>query len=71
MSFEWVTVTWGTIAISAAVLAGIMAGVKNRDYSFWMGWSFVIPPFVFFLFFLPRLTGPRPQRPKTDHDPYD
>ena len=61
----WVAV-WGLTAVSAAMIAGALAGIKNRDYSFWMGWCFLIPPMVIFLAFLPRLSGPRPRRPTLD-----
>jgi len=57
---------WGIVALSSAVLAGILAGVKNRDYSFWIAWSFLVPPMVLYLALLPRLAGPRPRRPALD-----
>ena len=63
----WISV-WGLIAIAASGLAGWLAGVKNRDYSFWMAWSFLVPPAVLALALLPRLTGPRPRRPTLDED---
>jgi hypothetical protein len=60
-------VTWGFIALGAATLGGILAGIKNRDYSFWIAWCFVLPPLVLFLLLLPRLEGPRPRRPSLYH----
>jgi hypothetical protein len=60
-------VTWGAIALGAATLGGILAGIKNRDYSFWIAWCFVLPPLVLFLLLLPRFDGPRPRRPALDH----
>lgn len=60
-------VIWGAIAISAAVLAGILAGLKHRDFSFWIGWSFLFPPMVIFLAFLPRLPV-RPRRRTLDEE---
>lgn len=57
---------WGVTALVAAAVAGVLAGIKNRDYSFWMGWSFLVPPMVLFLAFLPRLEGPRPRQPSID-----
>lgn len=57
---------WGVTALVAAAVAGVLAGIKNRDYSFWMGWSFLVPPLVLFLAFLPRLQGPRPRQPSVD-----
>ncbi len=61
-------VVWGITAICAAVLAGILAGAKNRDYSFWIAWSFLVPPMAIALLFLPKLQGPRPTRPKLDDE---
>lgn len=63
----WI-VGWGLIATGAAAIAGILAGVKNRDYSFWIGWTFVFPPMVIFLAILPKLAGPRPRRPTLDEE---
>ena len=63
-----VIVYWGLIAISAAALAGFLAGIKNRDYSFWMAWCFIVPPLVGFLLFLPRNRGTRPRRPSLDEE---
>ena len=59
-------VVWGLIAIGSAALAGVLAGVKNREYSFWMSWCFLVPPLVLFLLLLPKLPGPRPRRPSLD-----
>jgi hypothetical protein len=59
-------VVWGLIAIGSAGLAGVLAGVKNREYSFWMSWCFLLPPLVFFLLLLPKLPGQRPRRPTLD-----
>ncbi len=59
-------VIWGAVAISAAILAGFLAGWKNRDYSFWMAWCFLVPPLVLWLLFMPRFKGPRPRQPKLD-----
>lgn len=61
-------VIWGMSAIVATMVAGVLAGVKNRDYSFWMGWSFVCPPIVLVLAVLPKLDGPRPRRPTLDEE---
>ena len=47
-------VIWGFVAIASGVLAGILAGVKNRDYSFWIAWCFLFPPLLLFLVMLPR-----------------
>jgi membrane protein DedA with SNARE-associated domain len=59
-------VIWGVIAVSASMLAGLVAGWKNRDYSFWMAWCFVVPPLLLWLFVMPKFKGPRPRRPTLD-----
>lgn len=63
-----VIVIWGVVAIACAALAGFLAGIKNRDYSAWIAWSFLVPPAVIVLAFLPRLEGPRPRRPSLDEE---
>jgi membrane protease YdiL (CAAX protease family) len=59
-------VIWGVAAIAAATLAGLIAGWKNRDYSFWMAWCFLVPPLVLWLLIMPKATGPRPRQPTLD-----
>lgn len=61
-------VIWGFVAIVASALAGLLAGIKNRDYSFWMAWCFIVPPLILLLLFMPRYTGPRPRRRPLDED---
>ena len=63
----WIA-AWGLVASLAAALAGFLASIKNRDYSFWIGWTFILPPLVLILALLPRLSGPRPKRPSFDED---
>ncbi len=59
-------VIWAGIAFAIMVMAGILAGVKNRDYSFWMAWGFLFPPSILLLAILPTRKGPRPRRPPAD-----
>jgi len=59
-------VIWGATAFAAMAIAGIIAGYKNRDISFWMAWSFFVPPLVLFLLLLPKNAGPRPRGPTLD-----
>lgn len=59
-------VIWGLAAITAAALAGFVAGWKNRDYSYWMAWCFLVPPLLLWLIFMPKRQGPRPKRPSLD-----
>ncbi len=67
MDFVQAIVVWGLTAVAGFSLAGVLAGIKNRDLSFWMSWCFLVPPLVVILAFFPRLQGPRPRRPLLDH----
>lgn len=67
MALQYIAI-WGFVALVSAALAGIIAGVKNRDHSFWMAWSFVLPPMVLVLAILPSRAGPRPVPPAMDQD---
>lgn len=67
MALKYIVI-WGLVSIAAAVLAGVLAGVKNRDYSFWMSWSFVFPPMVLLLALMPKFEGRRPRRAPLDPD---
>jgi len=66
MTFVQAITIWGITALLAATIAGVLSSLKNRDYSFWMGWSFLLPPMVIILAFLPRLSGRRPRQPTID-----
>jgi hypothetical protein len=57
---------WGVVAVVSAVLAGIVAGLKRRDHSFWAAWSFLFPPMLLLLLVMPSNKGPRPRRPSVD-----
>lgn len=59
-------VIWGGMALASAIIAGLLAGVKNRDYSSWIAWCFVLPPLVLVLLLLPRYEGSRPKQPRLD-----
>ena len=59
-------VVWGVIAISAAIVAGFLATWKNRDYSSWAAWCFLLPPLVFALLLTPKYAGVKPRRPTLD-----
>lgn len=61
-------VVWGLTAIAAAAVAGIVAGIKNRDVSFWIAWSFLVPPLLVVLLCLPKYGGPRPKRRSLDEE---
>lgn len=63
----WIAV-WGVTAMLASAIAGGLAGYKNRDYSFWMGWTFLFPPLLIVLILLPHHEGSRPRRPTLDEE---
>ena len=62
---------YGSISLLAAFLAGIIAGWKGRDYSFWAAWTLLFPPFIIALLLLPKNTGPRMPRRAPENDDYD
>jgi hypothetical protein len=57
---------WGIVAIASAILAGIVAGMKRRDHSFWAAWSFLFPPMLLVLLLTRGNRGPRPRRAGLD-----
>lgn len=57
-----------TVMVLSGILGGVIAGLKNRDYSSWIAWCFLIPPAIIVLLFLPTLKGPRPRRPTMDEE---
>lgn len=59
-------VIWGCVALASATVGGLLASVKNRDYSSWIAWCFVLPPILLVLLLLPRYEGVRPRRPTLD-----
>jgi hypothetical protein len=62
-------VVWGSIAFTCAILAAFIATGKNRDYSSWAAWCFLLPPLVIALLLTPKNLGPKPRQPTLDqHD---
>lgn len=61
-------VIWGLTAIAAAVIGGLTAAMKNRDYSSWAAWCFLFPPFVIAILLTPKNVGPPPQRRRLGDD---
>lgn len=62
-----VVVYWGLTALASMVIGGLLAGLKKRDYSFWMAWSFLFPPAIVVLLLLPPLPH-RPRRRTLDEE---
>ncbi len=58
----------GVLMIVSGIAGAMLAGMKNRDYSFWAAWSFVLPPALIVLLLLPKNHGPRPRRPSLDEE---
>jgi hypothetical protein len=63
-----IIVIWSLIAVGSAVLAAVLAVIKNRDYSFWAAWSFLLPPVVLILALMPRHRGPTPRQRTLDEE---
>ena len=59
---------WGITAIMAAILGGVLAVMKNRDYSSWAAWCFVFPPLVLAILLTPKNSGPAPSRRRLGDD---
>ena len=64
---KWIVI-WGLVAVTSAIIAGILAGVKRRDHSFWAAWSFVFPPMVLILLAMPKNQGGKPRRRTLDEE---
>jgi hypothetical protein len=62
---------WGVTAIAAAIVGGIIAGIKNRDYSFWIATAFLLPPALVVLVLLPRLKERAMQSARDEEDEVD
>ena len=68
MAVTYITI-WGLTAIAASLIAGLLASIKNRNVSYWMGWCFILPPMLIALAIIPKLSEPRPaRRSDDDHD---
>lgn len=67
-TFAHVVVFVAVIMLLSGLIGGILAGFKNREFSFWIAWSFVFPPSLLVLLLLPRLKGLRPRRPTLDEE---
>lgn len=68
MTANAVIATWGLMALAGLLIGGLVAGLKNRDYSYWMAWCFLCPPALLILVMLPKVQGQRPRRPTLDEE---
>lgn len=68
MAGNAIVAIWGSTMLGAMLLAGLVSLWKNRDYSVWMAWSFLLPPALFILLLLPRHKGARPRRRTLDEE---
>jgi hypothetical protein len=59
---------YGSLAVLCSALAGIIAYIKRRDPSYWIGTSFLFPPAVIMLLLMKKNEGARPVRKPLDHD---
>jgi hypothetical protein len=59
---------YGSVAVLCSVLAGVIAYIKRRDPSYWIGTSFIFPPAVLMLLLMKKNTGARPTRPSLDSE---
>lgn len=58
-----------TVMILSGIAGGILAGLKNRNYSSWITWTFLLPPTLIILALLPTIKGRRPRQMTLDeHD---
>ncbi len=57
---------YGSVALLAAAIAGIIAAVKRRDISYWMTVSLLFPPAIIILLIMQSNKGPRPKRASWD-----
>jgi hypothetical protein len=58
----------GAGMILSGIAGGVTAGLKNRDVSYWIAWTFLFPPSLLFLLILPTHKGVRPRRPTLDEE---
>ena len=64
---KWIVI-WGAVAIGSAIAAGVLAGIKRRDHSFWAAWSFLFPPMLLVLLVLSKNQGVKKRRPTLDEE---
>jgi hypothetical protein len=57
---------WGIAAVVSGLAGALLAAIKNRNWSVWSAWCFLLPPALIVLLLLPRHKGPRPRQPTSD-----
>lgn len=57
---------YGSVALLAAVLGGVIAAMKRRDVSYWMTMCLLFPPALLVLLLMQSNKGPRPKRASWD-----
>lgn len=57
---------YGSVALLAAILGGIIAAVKRRDVSYWATVILLFPPAILILLLMQSNRGPRPRRESWD-----
>lgn len=57
---------YGSVALLAAVLGGIIAAVKRRDVSYWMTIGLLLPPAIILLLLMKSNRSPPPRRESWD-----
>ncbi|MGI9423691.1 MAG: hypothetical protein ACR2PA_10895 [Hyphomicrobiaceae bacterium] len=66
-TIAFITIVGGTMIVFG-IIGAVIAGIKNRDLSFWFAWSLLFPPSVLVLLVLPRIKGARPRRTSLDEE---
>jgi 4-amino-4-deoxy-L-arabinose transferase-like glycosyltransferase len=57
---------YGLIALTAMLVACVLAVIKKRDWSYWMTITLLFPPVLILLLVMPKNPGPRPRREGLD-----
>ena len=66
-TIAFITIIGGAMLVFG-IAGAILAGVKNRDVSFWTAWAFLFPPSIVVLLFLAKIKGQRPRRTSLDEE---
>jgi hypothetical protein len=61
-TFGTFVAVYGSFALVSAIVAGVIAAHKRRDYSYWFTVTFFLPLMLVVLLSTPTNTGPRKRR---------